>query len=184
MLGPVIVGERVRLAPPTPDMLETFCRWFTDTDVTRFLDNIFPFTLDSEKEWFANVAKNDRVVFWAVFATDGDEEQLIGTTGIHNIQPIHRSAMSGNLIGEKSEWGKGYGTEVVRLRTRFAFEELNLNKISTLVYLPNIGSRRVLEKAGYQTVGIAREQIWRNGKWHDCWLGEVLRSDWLALQSQ
>jgi RimJ/RimL family protein N-acetyltransferase len=182
MLGPVIVGERVRLVPPKPEMLETFCRWFEDTEVTRYLDNIFPFSLDAEKEWFANVAKDKSLVFWAVIAADGAGERLIGTTGIHNMHPIHRSAASGNLIGEKSEWGKGYGTEVVRLRTRFAFTELNLHKISTNVYMPNIGSKRILEKAGYRTVGIAREHIWRDGKWHDAWLGEILLSDWLAAQ--
>lgn len=182
MFGPVIVGERVRLGPPKPEMLETFCRWFEDTEVTRYLDNIFPFSLDAEKEWFAKIAKNEREVLWAVFATDGAEERLIGTTSIGGIHAINRSASSGNLIGEKAEWGKGYGTEVVRLRTRFAFTELNLHKVSTLVYLPNVGSRRVLEKAGYRTVGIAREHLWRDGKWHDAWMGEILQSDWLAAQ--
>ncbi len=182
MLGPVIIGERVRLVPPKPEMLDTFCRWFEDTDVTRYLNNIFPFTLDAEKEWFADVSKDKDSVFWAVIATDGAEERLIGTTGIHAIHPVHHSASSGNLIGEKSEWGKGYGSEVVRLRTRFAFDELNLHKINTNVYLPNIGSQRVLEKAGYKTVGIAREHIWRNGKYLDVWFAEILRSDWLAAQ--
>ena len=181
MLGPIIFGEKVRLVPPTPEMLETFCRWFSDTEVTRYLENIFSYSLEAEKEWYAKISKSDNSVLWAVFATDGNEERLIGTTGIHDIHPINRSAMSGNLIGEKSEWGKGYGSEVVRLRTRFAFEELNLNKIMTQVYLPNIGSRRVLEKVGYQTVGISREHVWRNGQWHDMWLAEILRSDWQKL---
>ncbi len=179
MLGPIIVGERVRLAPPTPEMLETFCRWFADTEVTRYLANIFPYTLDAEKEWFANVAKSERGVFWAVFATDEPGDRLIGTTGIHDIHAINRSAHSGNLIGEKGEWNKGYGTEVVRIRTRFAFDELNLNKISTNVYLPNVGSKRVLEKAGYREIGVARQDVWRGGKWLDKWYAEILRDDWL-----
>ncbi|MCX6369515.1 MAG: hypothetical protein NTX57_22825 [Armatimonadetes bacterium] len=34
----------------------------------------------------------------------------------------------------------------------------------------------------YQTVGIARHDLWRFGQWHDAWLGEVLRDDWLARQ--
>lgn len=182
MLGPVIAGERVRLVPPKPEMLETFCRWFEDAEVTRYLDNIFPFTLDAEREWFANVAKDKTQVLWAVMATDRAEERLVGTTSLGGIHPIHHSASSGNLIGEKGEWGKGYGTEAVGLRTRFAFEQLNLHKISSTVYLPNVGSQRVLEKAGYRTVGIAREHIWRNGEWMDAWLGEILRDDWLATR--
>jgi hypothetical protein len=37
MLGPVIEGDRVRLIPATEEMLETFVKWMSDADVTRFL---------------------------------------------------------------------------------------------------------------------------------------------------
>ncbi|MDE3101698.1 MAG: hypothetical protein KGJ98_05620 [Chloroflexota bacterium] len=36
---------------------------------------------------------------------------------------------------------------------------------------------RALVKAGYRQVGVHREDIWRDGRWHDHWMCEVLRSD-------
>jgi RimJ/RimL family protein N-acetyltransferase len=33
-------------------------------------------------------------------------------------------------------------------------------------------------KAGYREVGIEREHFFREGRWHDHWVGEVLRADW------
>ncbi len=91
-------------------------------------------------------------------------EKLIGTTGLHQLNWQNRSAVTGNLIGAKEEWGKGYASEIVALRTAYAFGTLGL------------------EKAGYQTVGVARHERWHLGRWHDAWLGEILRDDWLAAQ--
>jgi RimJ/RimL family protein N-acetyltransferase len=66
----------------------------------------------------------------------------------------------------------------MRLRTRFAFEELNLHKLSTEVFAENVASRRALEKAGYRGIGLRREERWAEGAWHDMWLGEILRAEW------
>jgi RimJ/RimL family protein N-acetyltransferase len=87
------------------------------------------------------------------------------------------------MIGEKDQWKKGYATEAMRLRTCYAFRELNLHKLMTEVATENEASRKALERNGYQTVGIRREQTFREGKWHDRWLGEVLRADWEKSQA-
>ena len=110
------------------------------------------------------------------------DDRLIGTTGIHSIDWPNRNAVTGNLIGAKDLWGKGYGSETVAVRTRYAFELLGLEKLKTLVLAENLASRRALEKSGYQQCGLQRREEWRRGAWHDVWLGEVLRDDWLAAQ--
>ena len=50
------------------------------------------------------------------------------------------------------------------LRTRYAFEELGLEKVMTTVVEGNTASRRALEKVGYQTVGIYRHQEFRHNR--------------------
>jgi [ribosomal protein S5]-alanine N-acetyltransferase len=172
MLGPILTGERVRLAPPTPALLETYCGWFADSDVTRYLDLIYPPSLSMETEWFEKTARSETDIVWAVFVDDTP----IGTTALHGVNWRNRNATTGNLIGEKSFWGQGYASEAVALRTRFAFETLGLEKLKTVVYAENVASRRVLEKNGYETCGLRRRELWRFGRWHDLWLGEALRN--------
>ena len=82
------------------------------------------------------------------------------------------------MIGDKSEWRRGYASEAMRLRTDYAFMELGLRKVWTGVWLPNAGSRRALEKAGYRQCGLMRRHVFVDGQWHDVWLAEVLREDW------
>ncbi len=181
MLGPVVVGDRVRLEPPTEPMLPTFCRWFADLEVTRYLESIrarhVP-TLGMEKEWLDSVARSQSNVVWAV-VVDG---YPIGTATIERIDWYNRKAGTMTLIGERSQWGKGYATETIRLRTWYAFEHLNLEKLETKVYLPNEASIRALTRTGYRQYGIARHDAYLDGQWRDAWLGEVLRSEWLAAR--
>ena len=188
MLGPLLIGERVTLSPITPEMLPVFVGWFADPDVTCYLSFRYPPTIDEEREWFRKHSEARDEVIWAVLA--GNENapraphtRLIGTTAIGGIDWPNRRANTGNLIGEKNEWGKGYGSEAVQLRTRWAFEEMGLQKLSTQVFMENIGSRKVLEKAGYKQYGTARRHEWRRGKWHDMWLADILAEEWFRANA-
>lgn len=180
MFGPNLDGNTVRLAPVAPTMLPAFCEWLADPLVTRYLGFplIFPPSAEMEAEWLQKIARSSNDIVWAVFAGD----DLIGTTGIHAIDWGSRAAITGNLIGAREHWGKGYGSEAVALRTRYAFETLGLESLTTYVFAENVGSRRALEKSGYRHCGTYRRRAWRHGRWHDFWLGEVLRDEWLAAQ--
>jgi ribosomal-protein-alanine N-acetyltransferase len=175
MFGPVIEGERIRLIPLTTEMLPHYLDWFADPEVTRYMGRATPPTMQAEIEWFARTGANDTDILWAIVVG----EKHIGSTGIHGIDWRNQHAVTGNMIGDKTEWGKGYGSEAVRLRTRYAFTETVLQKLQTETFVGNIGSRRCLEKAGYRYYGIARRHVFRNGEWHDMWLADLLREEWL-----
>jgi RimJ/RimL family protein N-acetyltransferase len=179
MFGPVLRGDKVTLRPGREDDAEHFVRWFADMQVTRFLARRMAITLEQEKEFLKKVGESKDDVWWVIEA-DG---KAIGATGIHGINWLDANGMTGIVIGEKSAWGKGYATEAMRLRTRHAFRELNLHKLTTEVDTENEASRKALERNGYRTVGVRREQNFREGKWKDRWLGEVLRADWEKTQA-
>jgi RimJ/RimL family protein N-acetyltransferase len=179
MLGPILSGERVRMVPPTPEMLPAYLRWFSDTEVTRYLGHATPLSLAEEQEWFDRTARSKDDVVWAIMVGD----KLIGASGIHRIDWRNRRAITGVMLGEKDEWSKGYATEAHALRTRYAFEELGLEKLMSEAFIENRGSIRALEKTGYRQYGTARHHIFREGRWHDFWLGELLRDEWLEARA-
>jgi len=55
--------------------------------------------------------------------------------------------------------------------------------ISSFTFFENEGSKRALMKSGYREIGVEREHIWRDGRWHDTWLAEVMRADWEKEQT-
>ena len=148
-------------------------------EVTRYLGRRSAVALYYEVEILKKFGESEDTVFWIIEA--GGE--AIGATGIHEIDWINANATTGIVIGEKQHWRKGYATEAMRLRTRYAFRELNLHKLMTEVFLGNEASRRALEKNGYRTIGTRRDHFFTLGRWHDIWLGEVLREDWERAQT-
>ena len=179
MFGPLLRGEKVTLRPARENDAEHFVRWFADMEVTRYLNRRMAVTLEQEQEYLKKIGESKDDVWWMIDA----EEKPIGATGVHRINWLDANGTTGIMIGEKDCWGRGYATEAMRLRTRHAFRELNLHKLMTEVDSGNEASRKALERNGYRVVGIRREQTFREGKWHDRWLGELLRADWEKTQA-
>ena len=178
MLGPKLVGEYIQLEPPTREHANDYVRWFSDPDITLFMDVRNPLSLQQQQQWIEDMAQSEHDVVWVI--TIGSTGQVIGETGLHRIDWRHRQAYSRLLIGERSVWNKGCGTSVIQLRTAYAFCQLGLEKVVSTVHIDNIASRRALEHAGYQQCGLLRHNRFYNGQWHDEWLLEVLRDEWLS----
>lgn len=147
-------------------------------EVTRYLGRRMAVALYYEVDMLKKLGESDHDVWWVIEA----EGEAIGATGIHGIDWLNAHGTTGIVIGEKKHWGKGYATEVMRLRTHYAFRELNLHKLLSEVFVANEASRRALEKNGYRTIGTSRDHFFTLGEWHDIWLGEVLREDWERAQ--
>ena len=175
MFGPVIEGARVRLEPPRSDHAALFQRWFADMEVTRYLLHRHPPSLTQEEDFLEQAAVDPNRVVWGIALKN---DQLIGATGLDKIDWRNRDAESGIMIGDKAEWRHGVATEVMQLRTEYAFMELGLRKVRTIVWLANQGSRRALERAGYRQCGLMRRHFFTNGQWHDAWVAEIHRDDW------
>lgn len=178
MFGPVLKGQKVTLRPPDAGDAAKFIEWFADLEVTRFLGTAFPLSLQAEEDTIKRLGESKNDVWWVIEA----EGKCIGASGIHRIDWINAHAITGTVIGDTSCWRKGYGSEAMALRTAYAFRQLNLHKLKSGAFMENEPSKRALQKAGYKQVGVSREDFWRDGRWHDHWECEILRSEWEAQQ--
>jgi RimJ/RimL family protein N-acetyltransferase len=67
----------------------------------------------------------------------------------------------------KPYWNLGVMTEAVKIVSNFAFKEFGLQRITAHVFSFNLGSARVLEKAGFQCEGVLRQHYKKDGKIFD-----------------
>ncbi len=178
MYGPILLGEHVRLEPPRPELARLYSRWFADAEVNLYTLR-FPPSPKMAEEWIEKAGESDKDVLWMMTVAG----RVAGTVQIDTINWHHRRAEIALVLGEKADWGKGYGTEAIRLITRFAFEELNLEKLMGEAIIANVGSVRAMEKAGYRQWGLARRHFYQNGRWSDAWFGELLREEWEQLET-
>ena len=167
------------MRPPRKEELSIYQRWFEDVDVLRFTPRVGPLSEAEEEKWFDRVGEDPNAVQW-VIEVGG---KPVGFTGISGINWRHSNGETGIAIGDKSLWRNGIASEAMILRTAFCFRELNLHKIRTRAFMENEASKRALQKAGYRESGIQREEMFRDGRFRDIWMGEVLREDWERAQA-
>ena len=82
------------------------------------------------------------------------------------------------MIGDKTEWGKGYGTQAIRLFVDYLFKEVNLHRVFLRVYETNPAGIRCYEKVGFQHEGTQREAIFKHGRYIDMHMMSILSVDW------
>lgn len=152
--------------------------------VTRGLALYLPMSLADEENWFNSLAKRDQKERpFAIEVRKGKNWKLIGNCAVFEIKSVNSSAELGIMIGEKSEWNKGYGAEVMTLLQRHCFETLNLNRVFLRVYVDNVRAVRSYEKAGFVLEGRLREAVYKFGKYEDVLFMSVLRSEWASRLS-
>ncbi len=179
----MICGKNVRLRAMERSDLPYFQEWLNDPEVTEGLSTYLPLSLADEEQWFNQASRSDpEAKPLAIDLGQNGSWRLIGDIGFFNIEWVNRSAEFGILIGDKSVWNKGYGTESVQLLLRHGFETLNLHRIFLRVYSTNPRARRSYEKVGFVLEGTLREAVYRHGRYADVHVMSVLRSEWSAAE--
>ncbi len=103
------------------------------------------------------------------------DNKVIGSIGVFRQQNIHRqTAELGYYIAEEY-WGKGIMTEAVKQICEYVFKHSDILRIYAEPFAYNIGSCRVLEKAGFQYEGTLRSNAVKNGKVIDMKMYSLLR---------
>jgi len=175
----VIYGERIRFRRVERSDLPTYVRWISEPEVRRGISMIQPMSMVEEENWFENMLKRPTLEHpFAVEIRDGEGWQHIGSVGLFGIDWRSRSAEFGIMLGDKSVWNQGYGTETARLMLKHAFEMLNLNRVWLLVFEFNKGGIRAYEKAGFVHEGTMREREFKFGRYWDLHMMSILRSEW------
>lgn len=175
-------GELVRLVPlDEAKHFENCVTWVNDPEVTEWLlIGDFPLSRLSQRDWFEKASRNqDTDITFAIETLDG---QHIGNSGIHQINMRHGTCSTGSLIGEKSMWGKGYGTDASRVRAHYCFHVLGLRMLYSGYLEGNDRSRRMSEKAGYRECGCLPKKFWKRGEFRDEILMALDRETWEARQ--
>ena len=173
-----IEGEIIDLVPSRLEWAELYCKWMNNPKVRRYSRNIIPKSLDGIKKWFE--PSPDRRVrdFIAFTIYHKKDKKPIGMIGLNHINWVNRWANAFISIGETDYWGKNIATEATKLLLQYAFEELNLNKVSGSVAEANIGSWTVAEKVGFKFEGISRDEFYVDGKYLNVKKYYYLKRDW------
>jgi RimJ/RimL family protein N-acetyltransferase len=178
----ILTGEKVKLVPFEAERdSKIFAGWRNNSEYLRLMDGdvALHFSIEKMKKWIEENELSDKFAFFIIKAKDDD--QVIGEIGLSGFKGNHCNAFVGISIGEPDNWGKGYGTDAMRVILRYGFGILNLNHVSLTVFEYNMRGVRSYEKAGFKHEGIQRQFLNRDGRRWDMYRMGILKSEWEEL---
>jgi RimJ/RimL family protein N-acetyltransferase len=137
-----------------------------------------PHSMAEMEAWFEKLAaeKDDHI-----FAIEA-EGRLVGLINLRDVDAVNRRADLGIAL-LPDEFGKGYGSDAIRVLLEYAFVHLNLHKMCLDTLATNDRGLRAYLACGFVEEGRLREHEWDAGSYSDLVLMGVLRDEWLAARA-
>ncbi|MEG2789189.1 MAG: GNAT family protein [Romboutsia sp.] len=149
-----LIGNKVYLSPIDKNDYIKYTKWVNDMDVAIGM-TFATMSIDEESEKKALERLSNGQFNFAIVIKETN--QLIGTVGFPRIDNINRVGEVGIFIGDKNNWGNGYGKEALNLLLDFGFNLLNLNNIYLKVYSFNNQAIQCYRNIGFKEAGRLRE---------------------------
>jgi diamine N-acetyltransferase len=172
----VLTGDLVALGPADKSQMADYARWFSDMGTMRTQGDPEPAprTANELEDWYASEMSGKQTRAW-FSAYERATLRLIGFVDLHHIDHRNRRATMSLMVGEPDARGKGYGTEMARLITRYGAHALNLRNIDLEVYEFNPAAIRAYTNAGFREYARRRQAHMMAGH-----LWDIVLMEWIA----
>ena len=176
-------GERVRLARLLDSDYALLARWTEDMENQRLLRRsmVYPSDERDMRDWLGKV---DEYQFIPFGIRTLDDDRLVGMLAIKDIFWQARHCSFFINIGDPADQGQGYGSDAVKVMLKYAFWEMNMNRVGLEVMAYNEGARRTYEKIGFTPEGTLRQCVYRDGVYYDVHMMSLLRAEWDARYAE
>lgn len=178
----LLEGERVRLRRIAEADIAEIGAWNADLTYQRLLRRgmVYPGNEADVRQWMLNPADD----FYPFAITDKADDRVVGVVAIKDVMWSSRQCQFFIGIGRAEDRGRGYASDALRVMLRYAFMEMNLNRVGLEVSAYNADARRLYTRLGFQHEGTLREFVYRDGVYHDMHIMSILRAEWTRHQAR
>jgi diamine N-acetyltransferase len=173
----MIVTDHLILRSLEEADLEARVKWFNDPEINQYLVSDFPMGLAKTKRWFQSTLLD--VTKLNLSIVDRTSGQLIGMTGLLNINQKNAHAQFYITIGDSDFHGQGFPQEIIPAVLNHGFTYLRLNKIYLWTLLNNTRARKVYERNGFKEEATLLDFLHCRGDFQDIIQHCVLRKDFM-----
>ena len=171
----MLQGHKIALGPVLPADFDTLLRWADDPQLAGYSEAYRPpLWRQQEDFWFARSQDAARLAFAMRHSA---QSPILGYVLFWHIDAIHRSALLGMLIGDPARRGQGYGEDALRLSIAYAWQHLNLRRLTLHVFASNTRALRLYERCGFIREGHLRQAVYIAGRYEDVVLMGMLREE-------
>ena len=163
MISPTIQTQNYIIRPFKKEDALLWQTWDIDPQIQAHMPEPLnePQDIQGQYEYIKECEQDETGYYWSIDIKDG---ATIGTISLTEINPHHKVAEIGIVIGDTNYWGKGVATEVISELITYVFSNLHIEYISAEVEEANISMQKVFEKVGFKKDGEFAGARVKNGK--------------------
>ena len=171
----MIRGEHITLRVVQEQDLETLFRYYSDLDNR---GEFFPLWLPSEAVFKQDFHQHG---FWhehrGRLVMVDQSDVILGSIWFYPPQRYFDALEIAYLLFDRGSRNKGYMTEALALLARYLFHTRTIRRLQLTVAVGNLASKRVAEKCGFTSEGIARRAVFLRGHHVDLEWFSLLREE-------
>lgn len=157
-------------------------QWRQDSEIMDpHCGNIHFVSAEREKNWIESITRDDkRSLYLAICLCDNNE--MIGYCSINNIDLRNcKCEWGATTIGSKEHWGKGYAKEASQLMLKHIFQEYPIHRCYGYCLEEHAITRRMMSSLGFKQEGILREDVYKNGTFHNKCMYSILVDEYREM---
>jgi [ribosomal protein S5]-alanine N-acetyltransferase len=177
-------GQRVVLRALTAaDAVGPWHSWFNDEEITRYLNQWRPNSVERQEEFFHNRVEKSGDLILAV--DEKESGRHIGVVSISKIDWVNRFGDIALVIGDKQAQKEAtLGFEAFTLMVRVGFLRLNLENLRGGYIAGQEHSEKILRALRFHEVGRFKDLFYIEGVPHDQVLVQLSRKEWLVRNAK
>ncbi len=178
----MLLGKKIGLRKIEKEDLESLKEWRNRSSYRRNFREYRELNIDDQLKWYDRFVMND--VGTLMFSiVDLQSNTLIGACGLCYINWIQRNADLSLYIGKDdiyidTERG-GFAWDSMDTLFQYAFNELNLHKIWTEIYVIDERKKILFDNFGMHQDAVLRDNYFHNGKYIDSYIFSILNHEFL-----
>lgn len=163
----------IRFIKLQEEHLETVMVWRGKPEVSQYLFTDVEYNMKKQHQWFRKISRDDTCRYWLISYKDIP----IGLINLAAIDRINLRCSAGYYIGEIGY--RQLGAMIPPYLYNYVFKEMKFRKIYGELMAENKMVLQIHKMHGFRQVGIYRDHIFKNGRFHDVILIELLSESWL-----
>jgi RimJ/RimL family protein N-acetyltransferase len=157
-----------------------FYEWEKDPAIVEYLSIDKDIQYEDVVKSFVLASNDSKMLMFTILSKT--ENAPIGRVIISRISSRENSLDITKLyIGNKSFQGKGYGIELMQVLIKYAFFDLNMERVTLDYYVDNKRAELLYNKVGFKNEGVMRNATIKDGKYYDLKLMSMLRNEYFNM---
>lgn len=172
----MIKGEKINLRVVREQDLDLFFELHSDVERR---GDFYPLHLPSETE-FKHRFQQDG--FWSesfgrLLVVSKKDDRILGGIWYFKSVPYFDALEIGYILYDQASRNQGIMTEALSMLVKYLFAIKKINRVQLTAIAENAASKRVAEKCGFKSEGIARQALFHKGRNVDLEWFSILREE-------